>query len=273
MVGAAEGGGEETATTTTTHIKVRTKLKINLMAINLAVATIIIISLEEEEGATVVEEGGAAIEAEEGGGDSEEPEAQGVSHAVLCCVWQHMYIWMLLYLSVGFYSSLWHRVTLQHSMLWSMWTGHGSVAHVNECACLHVCCPGIDGNVTAQCICSKSNCPKFHGVTKIGEIRGQNNVTINAVALCNSHIVCAGSDGTLTFYDAQYNRVHAMSTGGTCVKYLVAETFMGKDLLFWSMDVVIPTMGGVPVGVIQMMDFASLSVQAADPPTITVMVG
>jgi hypothetical protein len=107
----------------------------------------------------------------------------------------------------------------------------------------------------------------------MGEIRGQNNVSINSVALCSSHIICAGSDGGLTFYDGQYNRVHAMSTGGSCVKHLVSDTFMGKDLLFWSMDVLIPTLGGVPVGVIQMMDFASLSDQASNPPTVTVMVG
>ena len=95
---------------------------------------------------------------------------------------------------------------------------------------------------------------------------------INAVALCNNLIICAGSDGSLAFYDLQYNQVHAMSTGGTCVKYLVAESFMGKELLFWSMDVLIPAAGGVHVGLIQMMDFASLSVTTADPPKIAVMV-
>jgi hypothetical protein len=31
-------------------------------------------------------------------------------------------------------------------------------------------------------------------------------------------------------------------------------------------------LGGVPVGVVQMMDFASLATQAASPPTISVMV-
>jgi hypothetical protein len=47
---------------------------------------------------------------------------------------------------------------------------------------------------------------------------------------------------------------------------------MQKDLLLWSVDVSIPTLGGVPVGVVQMMDFASLATQAASPPTISVMV-
>lgn len=123
-----------------------------------------------------------------------------------------------------------------------------------------------------QCNCRKDNCPKFHCLNKLGDIRGQNNVAINAVALCNDHIVCAGSDGTLAFYDAEYRGVHVYPTGGSCIKYLVAETFMGKDLLFWSVDYLIPNMGGVPVGVIQMMDFASLSVPGVEPPTVTVMV-
>jgi hypothetical protein len=132
--------------------------------------------------------------------------------------------------------------------------------------------PDIDGNVIAQCSCRHDNCTKFHGISKLGEIRGQPNVHINAVALCNEHIVCAGSDGSLSFYGPQYNLVHSLLTGGSCVKYLVAERFMEKNLLFWSMDVLIPTVGGVHVGVIQMMDFASLSVSATDPPKVAVMV-
>jgi hypothetical protein len=129
----------------------------------------------------------------------------------------------------------------------------------------------MEGNVTLQCNCKSSNCQKFHGITRRGEIN-QASVQINAVALCAAHIVCACSDGSLLFYDGQYKRVHDMQTGGTSVKFLVSERFMEKDLLFWSMDVLIPTLGGVPVGVVQMMDFASLTAQAADPPKVTVMV-
>lgn len=137
---------------------------------------------------------------------------------------------------------------------------------------LTIATSGIDGNVISQCICTKNNCTKFHGITKIGEIRTGSGGQINAVALCNNHIVCAGSDGSLTFYDAQYSQVHQMNTGGSSVKHLTAETFMGKDLIFWSMDVLMPALGGVPLGVVSMMDFASLATQSANPPTVTAMV-
>lgn len=90
--------------------------------------------------------------------------------------------------------------------------------------------------------------------------------------MCNDHIVCAGSDGNIYFYDAQFNRVHALPSGGTSVKHLVCEHFMQKDLLLWSMDVVMPTVGGVPVGVVQMMDFSSLVTQPTNPPIISVLV-
>ena len=98
-----------------------------------------------------------------------------------------------------------------------------------------------------------------------------NNAGINAVACLGAEglIVCAGSDGTISFYNAEYNRVNYLNTGGSRVTYMTEATFMGKSLLFWSMDHFDPALGGEHVGVIQMIDVANLS---TDPPRVTLMV-